>query len=165
MNEVSKLKGSTTSMDINDQEFSRLMQMKKRFTKAPVLPKTNSKSIYQVIGDTPQEKFEVHIERKNVIEFQADKSKFQESYYKTALIRIEIDAPPHMNPDGNWTGRNHIHIYREGAGLLWAYDLSSVAPNLFLDQNHFLSLFCDFCQYCNIEIDTEGNAFPIQGVL
>lgn len=152
-------------MDINDQEFARLMQLKKRFTKHPVLPKMNSKAIYSVIGDTPQEQFEVHIERKNVIEFQANKSKFQESYYKLPLIRIEIDAPPHTNPDGSCTGRNHIHIFREGAGLSWAYDLSSISPNLFLDQGNFLSLFCDFCQYCNIEIDTESGAFPIQGVL
>ena len=67
-------------MDINDQEFSRLMQMKKRFIQNPVLPKANSKAIYSIIGDTPQDQFEVHVERKNVIEFQADKSKLQESY-------------------------------------------------------------------------------------
>ena len=64
-------------MDINDQEFSRLMQMKKRFIQNPVLPKANSKAIYSRIGDTPQDQFEVHVERKNVIEFQADKSKLQ----------------------------------------------------------------------------------------
>ncbi len=141
------------------------MQMKKRFIQNPVLPKANSKAIYSIIGDTPQDQFEVHVERKNVIEFQANKSKLQESYYKIALIRIEIDAPPHMNPDGTWTDRNHVHVFREGAGLSWAYDLSSVSPHLFQDHGNFLSLFCDFCQYCNIEIDMEGNDFPIQGVL
>lgn len=27
--------------------------------------------------------------------------------------RVDIDSPPHRNPDGTMTSRNHIHIYRE----------------------------------------------------
>ena len=42
------------------------------------------------------------------------------------LVRIDINGPPHDNPDGSSVSGNHIHIYREGFGHKFAYELSSV---------------------------------------
>ena len=36
------------------------------------------------------------------------------------LLRLDIDGPPHRNPDGEEIPCPHIHLYREGFGDKWA---------------------------------------------
>ena len=79
--------------------------------------------------------------------------KLQERYLNEPelLVRLEIDSKPHINPDGHVLTRNHIHIYREGYGLSWAYDIASLSEELFQDISSFSNVFHDFCKYCNID--------------
>jgi len=39
------------------------------------------------------------------------------------LARLDLDGPPHMNPDGQEIGSRHLHLYREGFGLKWAFEI------------------------------------------
>ncbi len=41
------------------------------------------------------------------------------------LLRLDIDGPPHTNPDGAELACPHLHIYREGYGTKWAYPIPS----------------------------------------
>ena len=41
------------------------------------------------------------------------------------LLRVDIDGPPHDNPDGETVLCPHIHIYREGCADRWAYCAAS----------------------------------------
>ena len=36
------------------------------------------------------------------------------------LLRLDIDGPPHRNPDGEEIPCPHLHTYREGFGVKWA---------------------------------------------
>src|SRR5438046_1727577 len=36
------------------------------------------------------------------------------------LLRLDLDGPPHRNPDGIEIPCPHLHIYREGLGDKWA---------------------------------------------
>ena len=36
------------------------------------------------------------------------------------LMRLDVDGPPHRNPDGMEVPCPHLHIYREGFGHKWA---------------------------------------------
>ena len=36
------------------------------------------------------------------------------------LMRLDLDGPPHRNPDETEIPRPHLHIYREGFGDKWA---------------------------------------------
>ena len=36
------------------------------------------------------------------------------------LMRLDIDGPPHANPDGELIPCPHLHIYREGYADKWA---------------------------------------------
>src|SRR5271166_3022046 len=36
------------------------------------------------------------------------------------LLRLDLDGPPHRNPDGEEIPCPHLHIYREGFGDKWA---------------------------------------------
>jgi hypothetical protein len=36
------------------------------------------------------------------------------------LVRLDLDGPPHKNPDGELIPCPHLHVYREGFGDKWA---------------------------------------------
>jgi hypothetical protein len=39
------------------------------------------------------------------------------------LARLDLDGPPHRNPDGQEVPMRHLHLYREGYGLKWAFEI------------------------------------------
>lgn len=141
------------SIQITNDEFIRIMKLKKYFmANRPFLPSENGYSNLLLKDDSGKEEFYLNIARKKVIEFKANKTKIHHSYFKEPIVRLEIDAPPHRNPDFSVTGRNHIHIYKEGYDMRWAYDLKTF-PKLFSDPNDFNLILFDFCLYCNINSD------------
>ena len=60
------------------------------------------------------------------------------------LARLDLDGPPHRNPDGEEIGPRHLHLYRENFGLKWAYDIPndkfSNLENAFSDARRFYDL-------------------------
>lgn len=75
------------------------------------------------------------------------------------LVRLDIDAAPHTNPNGSKIGGTHIHLYREGYEDKWA---ELVSPRDFRDLSNFAKIFEDFCKYCNILNPPPFKAQPIQ---
>lgn len=63
------------------------------------------------------------------------------------LLRIDLEGPPHDNPDGRVVECPHIHIYREGYGLSWAYPLETVIKT---DPSDLISVLIEFLKYTNI---------------
>ena len=99
------------------------------------------------------------MDRRGRIELSKFKLQNRYALTKLPLVRIDIDSPPHMNPDGTKTSRNHIHIYKEvdndTGNLPWAYDLENFAQIKFNEDNIiFMDIFTGFCEYCNINIKT-----------
>jgi hypothetical protein len=45
------------------------------------------------------------------------------------LMRLDLDGPPHTNPDGQEIPCPHLHVYREGFGTKWATPLPVVYPD------------------------------------
>ena len=128
------------------------MEIKKRFNNETInLPAHNQKANLDVSSLDNRESFIVDIDRNGKIEL---KSKIQERYNNNQiLIRVEINGPPHTNPDGTTISRNHIHIYKEGYELSWAYELKDFSDDLFIELKNFNNVFTDFCSYCNIELN------------
>lgn len=63
------------------------------------------------------------------------------------LMRLDLDGPPHRNPDGEEIPCPHLHIYREGYGDKWA----STAPvAIYKNTQDLFSTFEAFMQHCNI---------------
>lgn len=63
------------------------------------------------------------------------------------LMRLDIDGPPHRNPDGKEIPCPHLHIYREDYGDKWAYP----APvDRYPDTADLLSTLEAFMRHCNI---------------
>lgn len=133
---------------LTDAMFEQLLTMKKVFEQAVVLPTSRESKTYNIKSDDGTEHFTLNVSRGQV--FELVKSKLNTSYRKIPIVRVEFNARPHLNPDGTKTGRDHIHIYKEGYGMSWAYDLSTFDEKYFHDPANFNSLFVDFCSYCNI---------------
>ena len=115
---------------MTNSEFQRLLELQKDFVKTNVkLPENNESETFELKSDNSPERFYLDIDRRGKIEFS--KFKIQNRYLPTKqpLVRIDIDSPPHINPDGTKTSRNHIHIFRETeydtGNLPWAYDLNN----------------------------------------
>ena len=73
---------------------------------------------------------------------------FQTRYSKrVVLVRLDMDGPPHRNPDGTKINCPHIHVYREGYDDKWAYPLPS---DKFSNPADVWKTMGDFMDYCNI---------------
>lgn len=136
-------------MSLTQEQFENILKLEKFFDSVVNLPKQNETKSYSLNDKEKNYYFELNVERKNTISI--NKVKLHHSCSKVGLVRLELDAPPHVNPDGTKTGRNHIHIYREGWDrLAWAYDIDSFSDKLFQNFSNFNLVFDDFCKYCNI---------------
>lgn len=126
--------------------------------KSIIFPKQNEFSMLDAITKgNPNEKYIIDINRKRAI---LSRCTFQQRVYTSIpLIRLDIDTKPHRNPDGQKIPGNHIHIYKEGYNLAWAYPLdhkiiNEINPNF--DINLFQKLFShaqnftNFCHFLNI---------------
>lgn len=139
---------------INNKEFHRLMDLPKHFLEESIqlpMPGDRSKP-YTVYSNSTRDIFLLDTDRSSRITL--NRSKIQERYLNEPelLVRLEIDSKPHINPDGHKLSRNHIHIYREGYGLSWAYDIIDLKQDLFNNITSFSNIFYDFCKYCNIDL-------------
>ena len=62
------------------------------------------------------------------------------------LARLDFGGPGHRNPDGEEIGSPHLHVYREGFGDKWAFEL----PDVFSQTEDQFRLLQEFMEYCNI---------------
>ena len=63
------------------------------------------------------------------------------------LVRLDLGARPHRNPDGQEIGSPHLHVYREGFGDKWAYPPPT---DRFADLSDAWRTLEDFMQFCNV---------------
>lgn len=61
------------------------------------------------------------------------------------LVRLDLGARPHRNPDGEAVGSPHLHLYREGFGDKWAY---APPADRFADLQDPWRTLQDFMQFC-----------------
>jgi len=62
-------------------------------------------------------------------------------------MRLDLDGPPHRNPDDEWIPCPHLHVYREGFGDKWA----STAPiERYTDPTNLGAMFHAFMKHCNV---------------
>ena len=63
------------------------------------------------------------------------------------LLRLDLDGPPHRNPNGDEIPCPHLHVYKEGYGDKWACP----APiDKYPDTRDLFSTFEAFMVHCNI---------------
>ncbi|NCT83060.1 MAG: hypothetical protein GXC94_07965 [Comamonadaceae bacterium] len=96
-----------------------------------------------LISKDGRERFSLDINRKRI----SLKTGYQmRGRHVFVLARLDF-AAPHRNPDGSEVGVPHLHLYREGFGDKWAFD---VPDGLLTDPNDAWQVLLDFMRYCNV---------------
>lgn len=76
------------------------------------------------------------------------------------LLRLDINGPPHTNPDGEEISSNHLHIYREGFEDSWAIPIPS---NIFKNTTDLVQILIEFLEYCKVvnigQLSIQGGIF------
>ena len=67
------------------------------------------------------------------------------------LARVDINPPPHENPDGVKIEGDHIHLFREGFADKWAIKLCDFDTYDFCSCNNIIEYFQAFCGFLNIK--------------
>ena len=103
-----------------------------------------------------RESFLVDVNRKGRI--KVSKCTYQERYQVVdILLRLDIDGPPHDNPDGTTVPCPHLHIYKEGFADKWAYPVNQAE---FANTSDLVTTLKDFLKYSKVK-----DIPPIQGAL
>lgn len=107
-------------------------------------------------SDDGRESFMLDVNRKGKI--KVSKCTYQERYaIVEILLRLDVDGPPHENPDGAEVPTPHLHIYREGFADKWAIPV----PADFTNTSDLVKTLREFLRYCKVtEIpDIQTGAF------
>ena len=99
---------------MTDLEFSSLISINKVFMypNSVKLPLSKDLKIFKVKSETTKDTFLLDCDRRGTYELRY-KNQLRHSR-DFPMIRLEINCPPHQNPDGRILSRNHIHVYKEG---------------------------------------------------
>jgi hypothetical protein len=93
-----------------------------------------------------KEEFTIDLSRKT-IKLQKTTEQLR-SHDTIVLLRLDINAAQHRNPDSTEVGNSHLHIYKEGFSDKYAID---IPINKFSDLNDLEQTFIDFLRFCNTE--------------
>lgn len=134
------------SLILTQQEADALLALEKHYL-------GNERFIYPGLGGSVRiplhsldrrEEFSLDITRGRIL---LEKNTFQTRARKAVpLLRLDLNGPPHRNPDDVEIPCPHLHLYREGYGLKWAVP----APELFLGITDNLKLLDIFMNYCSV---------------
>ncbi|SDX75121.1 DUF6978 family protein [Tepidimicrobium xylanilyticum] len=138
----------------NQELIDYLIELDKLFEDNDIVPATmGEKKSFSLTSSDSRCFFSLDMNRASRIEA---KLSMQTRYLNNNqwLIRLELNGPPHTNPDGTVTNRDHIHVIQEKDGKILniGYNLDEFDELLFKHTKNINKVFRDFCQYCNIKI-------------
>ena len=126
----------------------KVLKVLKYEGKVIAFPMPTQQEVIEVQSDDMnRDKFLFYINRKG--QYNLKKCTYLSRYNNTYnLLRIDINGPPHDNPDGTTVECPHIHIYKEGYNLSWAYPLNSVIKT---NPKDLIQVLIDFLKYNNVK--------------
>ena len=87
----------------------------------------------------------LHVTRARI---RLTKATYQERARQTIiLMRLDLDGPPHRNPDDEEIPCPHLHVYREGYADKWAVP---APPDRYPDCANLFATLEAFVAHCNI---------------
>jgi hypothetical protein len=132
---------------LSQEAADHLAQVAKQITSARVIviPASGKRMEWQASADQEKHRFYLNMRRGLKVPTQLT---LQERYETNEiLLRLDIDGPPHGNPDGTVVPTPHLHIYREGYDAKWAFP---VPPDLDISSVDPLQVLVNFLLYCGI---------------
>ncbi len=134
-------------INITQAEADNLMAMEKRAVdqRQWTFPGPADRIVVPLTSRDKRENFILDVTRYQI---KLTKATFQNRARQTIILyRLDIDGPPHSNPNGQLVPCPHLHIYREGFGDKWAI---SAPVDKFPDTTNLFSTLYEFMQHCNV---------------
>ena len=134
-------------IDISQSEADALIAMEKRRAddRQWLFPTLGDRIAIALTSIDKRENFMLDVTRGQI---KLTKATYQNRARQAiVLLRLDLDGPPHRNPDGEEIPCPHLHIYREGFGAKWAIPAPTGKFTNTLDL--FLT-FEEFMSACNI---------------
>lgn len=101
------------------------------------------KLVIPLFSENKREEFKLDITASRIALKQTYQNR---SRINIILARVDLNGPPHRNPDGIEFPCPHLHIFQENYGDKWAYPL----PPEFTDIDDVFTVLLDFMRFCNI---------------
>jgi hypothetical protein len=134
-------------IDITQAEADALIEMEKCRVddKELLFPTAGDRLSVALTSLNKRENFTLDITRAQI---KLTKATYQNRARQAIiLMRLDLDGPPHRNPDGMEIACPHLHIYREGYGDKWAIP----APvDRYAECVDLFATFEAFMVHCNI---------------
>lgn len=134
-------------IDITQAEADHLMAMDKRCQedKDWQFPAPGDRLAIPLTSMDKRETFLLDITRARI---KLTKATFQNrARAAIILLRLDLDGPPHRNPDGEEIACPHLHVYKEGFGDKWAIP---APPEDYPDPTDLFATFLAFMNHCNV---------------
>lgn len=134
------------SNDFPQHEAARLLEMPKHAEQELlVFPGgAGGKLTVHLHSDDRHEEFMLDVTRASIRLTKA--SLLHRARVAVVLVRIDLDGPPHRNPDDTEVPCPHIHFHREGYGDKWAEPI----PAWVVDPSDPWKTFHDLMAFCNV---------------
>ena len=134
-------------INLTQDEANKLMAMEKRAVdeKDWQFPVPGDRIAIPLTSLDKRESFLLDLTRARI---KLTKATYQ-NRARTAIIlmRLDLDGPPHRNPDGVEIPCPHLHVYREGYGDKWA---NPAPPATYSNTIDLFATFETFMQQCNV---------------
>lgn len=135
--------------ELTQAEADALLAMEKfcTITNEFDFPSSGTKLQVPLVSNDAEEKFILDINRVN---FKISQVTFQNRTRSVIILaRLDIDDPPHTNPDGVELPCPHLHIYRFGHGDRWAFPLPA---GVFSDVSKIKATCDEFMDWANVVV-------------
>lgn len=110
-------------------------------------PHTGGKVMIPLVSPDGREGFFLDLYRGRI---NLSKNTFQNRARRSVILaRLDVDGPPHRNPDDEEVSAPHLHLYREGYGDKWAVPAPADKFTDLSDTQHTLQ---EFMQFINVTI-------------
>ncbi|HUT14305.1 MAG TPA: hypothetical protein VMY42_27715 [Thermoguttaceae bacterium] len=133
---------------LTQERADELMGLPKQCAdRSPIeFPLAGEALLLELRSEDGRESFLLDVNRKGRIKLK--KCTYQERYAVVEiLLRLDLNGPPHENPDGSEIPTPHLHVYREGFADKWA---QSVPPK-FSNTDDLVGTLGDFLRYCGVQ--------------
>jgi hypothetical protein len=134
-------------IDLTQAEADALIALEKHRLddKEWTFPAPGEQVIIPITSQDRRENFLLDLTRSRI---KLSKATFQNRARQTViLMRLDLDGPPHRNPDDEEIPCPNLHVYREGYGDKWA----AAAPiSIYADVTDLFGTFEAFMVHCNV---------------
>ena len=108
-------------------------------------PYTGGKVMIPLTSSDGREQFFLDLYRGRI---NLAKNTFQNRARRSVILaRLDVDGPPHRNPDDQEIPTPHLHLYREGYGDKWAVP---APPDHFSDVSNTHGTLLEFMRFVNV---------------